>query len=48
MKSHLEISQILNVLMRFSMSQEGLDASSAELKECDFAHFLQHAFKRSH
>lgn len=33
MKSNIEISQILNVLMRFSMTQEGLDASSAELQK---------------
>ncbi|MDP3510769.1 MAG: hypothetical protein Q8T09_22570 [Candidatus Melainabacteria bacterium] len=33
MKSDLEISQILNVLMRFSMTHEGLDASSAELQK---------------
>lgn len=32
MKSNIEISQILNVLMRFSMAQDGLDASSAELQ----------------
>lgn len=33
MKSNIEISQILNVLMRFSMTQEGFDASSAELQK---------------
>ena len=33
MKSNIEISPILNVLMRFSMSQDGLDASSAELQK---------------
>lgn len=33
MKSNIEISQILNVLMRFSMTQEGLDASSTELQK---------------
>ena len=33
MKSNIEISQILNVLMRFSMAQDGLDASSAELQK---------------
>ena len=33
MKSNIEISQILNVLMRFSMTQEGLDASSSELQK---------------
>ncbi len=33
MKSNIEISQILNVLMRFSMTQEGLDAPSAELQK---------------
>lgn len=33
MKSNIEISQILNVLMRFSMSQDGLDASSTELQK---------------